>query len=45
MIHIRLKHIDVEFHRGSKIFKPIIIAKHIFLWSPILDLGAIMDRP
>ena len=45
MIHIHIKHVQVEFHRGNKIFKPIIIAKHIFLRGLILDLGAIMDRP
>ena len=43
MIHIHFKHGHVEFHRGNKIFKPIIITKHIFLRGPILNLGAIMD--
>ena len=31
MIHIRIKCVHVEFHRNNKIFKAIIIAKHIFL--------------
>ena len=34
MIHIHVKHVHVEFHRGNKIFKPIRIAKHIFLRGP-----------
>ena len=45
MIHNHIKHVDVEFHRGNTISMPIIIAKHIFLRVPVLDLGAIMDRP
>ena len=45
LIHIRIKHIHVEFHRGYKILKPIIIAKHSFLIDLIMDLGVIMDRP
>ena len=45
MIHIHIKHIHVEFHRGNKTFKLIIIAEHIILMGPILDLGTIMDRP
>ena len=42
MIHIRIKHVHVEFHRGNKIFNTIIIANHIFLVRPIMDLGVIM---
>ena len=45
MINIHIKHVHVEFHRGNKNFKPIIIAGHIFLRGPILDQGAIVDRP
>ena len=45
MIHILIIIIQVKFQRGNKIFKPIIIAKHIFLRGPILNLGAIIDRP
>ena len=30
LIHIRIKHVHVEFHQGNQIFKPIIIPKHIF---------------
>ena len=44
MIHIRIKHVHVKFHRGNKIFKPIITAKHIFLMDPIIDLAVIKDR-
>ena len=44
MIQIHIKHVHVEFQQGNTIFKPIIISKHIFLRSPILDLGAIMDQ-
>ena len=45
LIHIHIKHTHIEFHRRNKIFKPIIIAKHIILRGPVLDLRAIMDRP
>ena len=45
MIHNHIKNVHVEFHRGNPIFNPTIIAKHIFLGVPILDVGAIMDRP
>ena len=44
MINNHIKHVHVEFNRGNTIFKPIIIAKHIFLIGPIMDLGVIMDR-
>ena len=44
MIHICIKHNQVEFHRGNKIVKPTIIAKHIFLMSPIMEQGVIMGR-
>ena len=30
MIHIRIKHVHVEFYRGNKMFKPIIQACHTF---------------
>ena len=36
MIHIHMKH--VQFQRGNEIFKPIIIAKPIFLRGPILTV-------
>ena len=45
IIHILIKLVRAEFHRGNTIFKRIIISKHIFLRVPILDLGIIMDRP
>ena len=45
IIDIRIKHVKVEFHRVNKMFKIIIIAKHISLRGPILYLGIIMDRP
>ena len=44
MILILIKRIHVEFHRGNKIFKSIIIAKHIFLRDIILNLGIVIDR-
>ena len=30
LIHIHIKYVHVVFHRGKKIYKPIIFAKHIF---------------
>ena len=45
MLHIPIKHFYVEFHRGNTIFKPIALAKRIFLRGPILNLGVIMNRP
>ena len=45
MIYNHIKHVHVEFRRGNKIFKLIIIAEHIFLKGPILDVGAIINRP
>ena len=45
VIHIHIKHISAEFHQSNNIFKPIIIAKHMTLRGPILDLEAIMNRP
>ena len=44
MIYIHIKNVDAELHRGYKISKPIIIAKHISLRGLILYLGAIMDQ-
>ena len=42
MIHIYMKHIYIEFHRGNKIFKLIIIDKHIFLteqlWTDLIKI-------
>ena len=45
MIHNHIKLVHVDFNWGNKIFKLIIIAKHIFLRDPNLDVGGIMDRP
>ena len=45
VIHSLIKCVHVEFHRSNKIFKPIIITKHIFLRGSILNQGSIMDRP
>ena len=45
MIHIHIKHVHIEFQRGNKILKPIIIAEHIFLMGPIMNQAVILDRP
>ena len=44
-MHIQMKRVHDEFHRGNKIFKRTLIAIHYLLRYSISDLGAIMDRP
>ena len=44
MIYILIKHIHVEFHHGNKIFKLIMIAKHISSFEPIGNYGAIITK-
>ena len=39
MIHICFEDIHVEFHGENNHFMSIIIAKHIFLMGPVMDLG------